>query len=176
MHPFTVVADPVRRRIVELLAAGKRTAGDVVEAVGGEFGISQSAVSQQLKVLRDHGFARVRPEGARRIYALEPTAVGAMDAWLRSVSGFWADRLDDLVAEVERRPARLTTADAAASAPSDTPRRIASVTRTVRDLAESVAFYRDTVGLLHVGTSEAHATFDAGGTRLLLFGRDPSST
>jgi DNA-binding transcriptional ArsR family regulator/catechol 2,3-dioxygenase-like lactoylglutathione lyase family enzyme len=169
MHPFTVVADPVRRRIVEVLAGGERSAGEVVEIVGGEFGISQSAVSQQLKVLRDHGFAHVRPEGARRIYSLEPTAVGAMDEWLRAVSGFWADRLDDLAAEVERRPAAIGHAHAAASAvPLGA---IASVTRTVRDIAESEAFYGDAVGLPRLATTEATAAFDGGGTRLLLVQR-----
>jgi DNA-binding transcriptional ArsR family regulator/catechol 2,3-dioxygenase-like lactoylglutathione lyase family enzyme len=173
MHPFTVVADPVRRRIVEVLAGGERSAGDVVAVVGGEFGISQSAVSQQLKVLRDHGFARVRPAGARRIYALEPTAVAAMDEWLRAVSGFWADRLGDLAAEVERRPGALVTAPAAPGAPATTHGHIVSVTRTVRDTAESSAFYGDVVGLQRVTASAAHAAFDAGSTRLLLVRREP---
>jgi DNA-binding transcriptional ArsR family regulator/catechol 2,3-dioxygenase-like lactoylglutathione lyase family enzyme len=175
MHPFTVVADPVRRRIVEVLAGGERTAGELVAVVGGEFGISQSAVSQQLKVLRDHGFARVRPAGARRIYALEPTAVAAMDEWLRAVSGFWADRLGDLAAEVERRPGALVTAPAALVRPAISRARIDSVTRTVRDTAESVTFYGDVVGLPHIAISDAQAAFGAGGTRLLLVRQNPPS-
>jgi catechol 2,3-dioxygenase-like lactoylglutathione lyase family enzyme/DNA-binding transcriptional ArsR family regulator len=173
MHPFTVVADPVRRRIVELLAGGERTAGEVVQAVGGEFGIGQSAVSQQLRLLRDHGFARVRAAGARRIYALEPAAVGAMDAWIRAVSGFWSDRLDDLAAELERRPATLAPARSPAAEASSTIGGIASVTRTVGDLDASVAFYRDALGLRPVSASASHAAFDVAGTRLLLVRHAP---
>lgn len=176
MHAFTVLADPVRRRIVEVLADGERSAGDVVEVVGGEFGISQSAVSQHLKVLRDHGFARARPVGARRVYALEPTAVDAVDRWLAGVRGFWADRLDDLAADVEGR------SSARPSEPSNSPEHvgapgalgpIAQVTRTVRDLAASTAFYGSALGLTHLGTDASSAAFDAGGTRLLLTERDP---
>ncbi len=175
MHAFTVLADPVRRRIVEVLAVGERSAGDVVEAVGGEFGISQSAVSQHLKVLRDHGFARVRPVGARRVYALEPTAVDAVDRWLAGVRGFWADRLDDLAAEVEGRPA------ARPAEPASSPEHVGAlgalgsitqVTRTVRDLAASTAFYGSALGLTHLRTVASSATFDAGGTRLVLSVRD----
>lgn len=173
MHPFAVMADPVRRRIVEVLAGGERPAGEIVEAVGGEFGISQSAVSQQLKLLREHGFARVRPEGARRIYALESAAVGAMDGWIRGVSGFWADRLDDLVAEVEPSPAARTRAPGSASDSRLPFIGLASVARTVGHLGDSVIFYRDVVGLRLVASSDAHAAFDLEGTRLLLVPCDP---
>jgi DNA-binding transcriptional ArsR family regulator/catechol 2,3-dioxygenase-like lactoylglutathione lyase family enzyme len=178
MHPFTVVGDPVRRRIVEVLAGGERTAGEVVDVVGGEFGISQSAVSQQLKVLREHGFARVRPEGARRIYALDPRAVAAMDEWLHAVGTFWADRLDDLAAEVEGHATAPAAAPAtapaiAAGAPVIALDRLASVTRTVCDIAESVAFYGEALGLSRLSASRTVASFDAGGTRLLLVRRDP---
>ena len=72
MHAFDVLGDPVRRRILELLAAGELTSGDLTAAVRAEFGISQPAVSQHLRVLREHGFATVRPEGARRLYAVAP--------------------------------------------------------------------------------------------------------
>jgi DNA-binding transcriptional ArsR family regulator len=65
------LGDPVRRRILELLAAGERSAGDVVEAIQAEFGLTQPAVSRQLRVLRESGFAGVRAEGTRRLYALE---------------------------------------------------------------------------------------------------------
>ena len=66
MHAFDVLGDPVRRRILELLAEGERTSGQVVEVIQAEFGISQSAVSQQLGVLRQSGFATVRAEGTLR--------------------------------------------------------------------------------------------------------------
>jgi DNA-binding transcriptional ArsR family regulator/catechol 2,3-dioxygenase-like lactoylglutathione lyase family enzyme len=178
MHPFSVVADPVRRRIVEVLAGGERTAGEVVEVVGGEFGISQSAVSQQLKVLRDHGFARVRAVGARRIYALDPnpSAVDAMDEWLRAVGAFWADRLEDLASEVEGHSAAPAAASrTATSGHAVAPGRLASVARTVRDVAESVAFYGDLLGMSCLDRSAMDAVFDIGGVRLLLLRRDPPS-
>ena len=63
MHVFDVLSDPVRRRILELLCRGEMASGEVVEAIGAEFGITQAAVSQHLKVLRESGFARV---GQRR--------------------------------------------------------------------------------------------------------------
>ena len=65
MHVFDVLSDPVRRRILELLGAGEMASGEVVEAIGAEFGITQAAVSQHLKVLRESGFARVRAEAQR---------------------------------------------------------------------------------------------------------------
>src|SRR5690606_26025062 len=102
VHPFAVLGDPVRRRIVELLAEGERTSGEVVDVVGDEFGITQSAVSQQLKVLRDAGFATVRAEGRRRIYALDPGPLRTIDEWLAHYRAFWRDALEDLAAEVER--------------------------------------------------------------------------
>ena len=71
MHAFDVLGDPVRRRILELLATGEHASGEVVEVIAQEFGITQSAVSQQLKVLRESGFATVRVEGARRVYAVD---------------------------------------------------------------------------------------------------------
>ena len=72
MHALDILGDPVRRRIVELLAGGEASAGDIGRIVQSEFGISQQAVSQHLRVLRESGFARVRPQGTRRLYALEP--------------------------------------------------------------------------------------------------------
>ncbi len=68
MHVFEVLSDPVRRRILELLGAGEMASGEVVEAIGAEFGITQAAVSQHLKVLRESGFARVRADAQRRLY------------------------------------------------------------------------------------------------------------
>ncbi len=102
MHAFDVLGDPVRRRILELLAEGERTSGEVVEAVQAEFGISQSAVSQHLKVLREAGFASARIDGARRIYAMQSAPLQEVDAWLDRFRGFWAPRLDALALEVAR--------------------------------------------------------------------------
>lgn len=106
MNPFAVLGDPVRRRIVEVLADGERTSGQLVDVVGGEFGISQSAVSQQLGVLRETGFARVRAEGRRRIYTLDPTPLGTIRDWVAQVGAFWDRALDDLEDEVARGKAK----------------------------------------------------------------------
>jgi DNA-binding transcriptional ArsR family regulator len=101
-HPLDILGDPVRRRILELLAGGERTSGEVVEVIRREFGITQPAVSQHLRVLRDSGFARVRPDGARRIYSLEPGPLQELDTWLDHFRAFWAHRLDALATEVAR--------------------------------------------------------------------------
>jgi DNA-binding transcriptional ArsR family regulator len=102
VHAFDVLGDPVRRRILELLAEGERTSGAVTGIIRAEFGISQPAVSQHLKVLRDNGFATVRAEGARRLYAVDPTALSEVDQWLDRFRGFWSQRLDALETELFR--------------------------------------------------------------------------
>lgn len=83
MHALDVLGDPVRRRILELLAGGERAAGELGAVVQDEFGISQPAVSQHLRVLREAGFARVRAEGTRRLYAADPARLREADDWLR---------------------------------------------------------------------------------------------
>ena len=102
MHAFDVLGDPVRRRILELLAGGERSSGDVTAAVRAEFGITQPAVAQHLKVLREHGFATVRPEGARRLYAVRPEPLQEIDAWLDGFRRFWTPHLDALATELAR--------------------------------------------------------------------------
>ncbi len=102
MHALDVLGDPVRRRILELLADGERPAGALADAVGDEFGISQPAVSQHLRVLRDNGFATVRPEGTRRLYAISPDSLQEADAWLGQFRVFWTQRLDALGTELAR--------------------------------------------------------------------------
>ena len=94
VHAFDVLGDPVRRRILEVLAGGQRSSGEVSEVIQQEFGISQPAVSQHLKVLREHGFASVRPEGARRLYAVRPEALRDVDEWLGRFRRFWTPPLD----------------------------------------------------------------------------------
>src|SRR3954452_25053976 len=110
MHAFDVLGDPVRRRILELLADGERSSGEVTEVIRAEFGLSQPAVSQHLKVLRDNGFATVRPDGARRLYAVDDTALREADAWLARFRGFWVPHLAAMATEVARgkRRRRLT--------------------------------------------------------------------
>lgn len=102
MHAFDVLGDPVRRRILELLADGERTSGAVSVAIRDEFGISQPAVSQHLKVLRDNGFASVRPEGTRRLYAVNPQPLQDIDAWLDHFRRFWTPPLQALATELAR--------------------------------------------------------------------------
>ena len=102
MHALDVLGDPTRRRILELLATGEQSAGDIVLVLEAERGLSQPAVSQQLRVLRDHGFARVRAEGQRRLYAIEPAPLKEVDAWLERFRVFWEARLDALGAEIAR--------------------------------------------------------------------------
>ncbi|MDN5858346.1 MAG: metalloregulator ArsR/SmtB family transcription factor [Pseudonocardia sp.] len=102
MHAFDVLGDPVRRRILELLGDGEQTAGAVSAVIQAEFGISQPAVSQHLKVLREHGFARVQAEGTRRIYAVAPEALQEVDAWLDRFRHFWTPHLDALATEIAR--------------------------------------------------------------------------
>jgi DNA-binding transcriptional ArsR family regulator len=102
MHAFDVLGDPVRRRLLELLAEGERSSGEMTEIVRAEFGITQSAVSQHLKVLRDSGFAAVRIDGPRRIYAVQAEPMREVDAWLAVFRAFWTPKLEALATEVER--------------------------------------------------------------------------
>lgn len=102
MHAFDILADPVRRRILDLLADGEHAAGDVGAVIQREFGISQPAVSQQLRALRDNGFATVRAQGARRLYALDPAPLQRVDEWLAPYRKFWDQRLDALATELAR--------------------------------------------------------------------------
>ncbi len=102
MHAFDVLGDPVRRRILELLADGERTAGAVSSIIQAEFGISQPGVSQHLKVLRENGFATVRADGARRLYAVDPAPLREVDVWLGRFRQFWSQRLDALATELAR--------------------------------------------------------------------------
>ncbi|HEX6469615.1 MAG TPA: metalloregulator ArsR/SmtB family transcription factor [Streptosporangiaceae bacterium] len=102
MHAFEVLGDPVRRRILELLADGEMTSGAVCAVIRAEYGISQPAVSQHLRVLRDAGFATVRPEGTRRLYAVNPAPLRDVDTWLDRFRRFWAPHLDALATEVAR--------------------------------------------------------------------------
>ena len=102
MHAFDILRDPVRRRILELLADGEQSSGAVTEVIQAEFGISQPAVSQHLKALRESGFATVRVDGPRRLYAVDPAPLQEVDAWLDHFRAFWTHKLDALATEVAR--------------------------------------------------------------------------
>jgi DNA-binding transcriptional ArsR family regulator len=115
VHAFDVLRDPVRRRILELLADGELTSGAVSGVIQEEFAISQPAVSQHLRVLRDSGFATARADGARRLYSVEREPLQEVDAWLEQFRRFWTPHLDALSTEVargrreQRRPAEAHT-------------------------------------------------------------------
>jgi DNA-binding transcriptional ArsR family regulator len=113
VHAFDVLGDPVRRRILELLADGEQTSGAVGAVVQAEFHISQPAVSQHLKVLRQAGFTTVRPDGARRLYSVKPGPLQDVDAWLDRFRRFWTPHLDALATELARgkRERRMRTSD-----------------------------------------------------------------
>ena len=102
VHAFDILGDPVRRRILELLADGEQAAGEVGATIRQEFGISQPAVSQHLRVLRDNGFATVRADGTRRLYAVDPAPLQEIDRWLQRYRAFWDMRLDALGTELVR--------------------------------------------------------------------------
>jgi DNA-binding transcriptional ArsR family regulator len=119
VEAFDVLGDPVRRRALELLADGELSAGAVSDVIRAEFGISQPAVSQHLKVLRESGFATVRVDGARRLYAVDPAPLQEVDVWLERFRQFWNQRLDALGTELARGTrSRRDEPDNAAGTPS----------------------------------------------------------
>jgi DNA-binding transcriptional ArsR family regulator len=89
---FEVLAEPSRRRIMDLLLPGERPVGDLVDALA----MSQPAVSRHLRVLREAGLVRVRADAQRRLYRLEPAQLRAVDDWLAPYRRLWASRLDAL--------------------------------------------------------------------------------
>lgn len=98
MDAFTALADPTRRRIVEMLAQGALSAGEI----GERFTVSAPAISQHLKTLRVAGLVRVTVAGQRRIYALDPAGIDMFDQWVRQVRAFWPDRLAALEAALSK--------------------------------------------------------------------------
>lgn len=92
----------MRRRILELLADGELTAGAVCGVIEAEFGISQPAVSAHLRVLREAGFASVRPEGARRLYAVSGEPLREIEEWVSRFRDFWSPHLEALETELAR--------------------------------------------------------------------------
>ena len=114
MNAFDVLGDPVRREILRLLAIGEHPAGSIVDAIGPQFQISQPAVSQHLKVLRESRLVSVRAEGTRRVYTVNPAPLREIDDWLMAFRSFWEPKLDALETEIARgkRQRRLELADA----------------------------------------------------------------
>jgi DNA-binding transcriptional ArsR family regulator len=98
MDPFEALAEPHRRRILDLLREGERPAGELVEALA----ISQPGVSKHLRLLREAGLVSARAEGQRRLYRLQPEGLAQLEAWLAPYRRFWADRLAALEDHLER--------------------------------------------------------------------------
>jgi DNA-binding transcriptional ArsR family regulator len=102
VNTLEVLAEPTRRRIVELLADGERSAGEIAS----HFATSRPGISRHLRVLREHGLVRAREQAQRRLYSLDPAPLEELDAWLQRYRRFWANRLDALDTEIHRRRKR----------------------------------------------------------------------
>jgi DNA-binding transcriptional ArsR family regulator len=96
---FEALAEPTRRRIVELLADGERSAGEIAS----HFSTSRPGISRHLRVLHEHGLVTARTDGTRRLYALDPAPLEEVDEWLERYRCFWTNRLDALDTEIRRR-------------------------------------------------------------------------
>ncbi len=97
---FEALAEPNRRRILDLLRSGERPVGQLVQALG----VSQPAVSKHLRVLRDAGLVEVRPEAQRRLYRIRPIPLQEIDSWLAPYRRLWEERLDDLEQHLKAMP------------------------------------------------------------------------
>jgi DNA-binding transcriptional ArsR family regulator len=104
MDRFTALAEPNRRRMLELIARGPLASG----AIAGEFELTPAAVSQHLKALREAGLVHVAIDGPRRIYSLDPDGLADVDAWIGKVRRFWGRRLDALEAALEQEKGEKT--------------------------------------------------------------------
>ncbi|HRW38162.1 MAG: winged helix-turn-helix transcriptional regulator [Acidimicrobiales bacterium] len=93
-----VIAEPTRRRILDVVREGERSVGELVD----ELGMHQPGVSRHLRVLRDAGLVEVRRDAQRRLYRLRPEPLMALDAWLEPYRAEWAARLDSLEAHLAR--------------------------------------------------------------------------
>jgi DNA-binding transcriptional ArsR family regulator len=102
MNALEALAEPTRRRIVELLVDGERSAGEIAS----HFETSRPGVSRHLRVLREHGLVQVRDDAQRRLYSLDPAPLAELDAWLAQYRGYWTNRLDALDTELRRRQRR----------------------------------------------------------------------
>jgi DNA-binding transcriptional ArsR family regulator len=96
MQALTVLADPTRQRIVEMLAAGAMSSGDIARC----FDVTAPAISQHLKTLRAARLVRVRAQAQKRFYELDPAGVGELTDWINRIRGFWSEKLDALEQEL----------------------------------------------------------------------------
>lgn len=98
-HAFEILADPARRRIVELLRDGEQAVNDIVGAMD----IHQSGVSRHLRLLSEAGFVRARPDGPKRLYSLRPEPFREIDAWVSQDRKLWEARLDRFAEALDRK-------------------------------------------------------------------------
>jgi DNA-binding transcriptional ArsR family regulator len=96
---FEVLADPMRRSILETLRSGEHAVNDIVERLD----IHQSGVSRHLRILSENGFVQMRPDGTRRLYSLKPDRFRELDEWISRYRALWEARLDRLGDAIERR-------------------------------------------------------------------------
>lgn len=101
MDVFTAISDPTRRGMLEMLILGEQTAGDFVSKFSG---ITQPAVSQHLKVLREASLVKVRSEGSKRVYSLVPNKLASVDTWIAKYRHFWPKKLDTLEQHLNKNP------------------------------------------------------------------------
>ena len=98
MRSLNVLADPTRQRIVEMLATGSMSSGDIAR----RFDVSAPAISQHLRTLRDAKLVRVRAQAQKRFYELDPEGVGELADWIARIRGFWSEKLDALEQELRK--------------------------------------------------------------------------
>jgi DNA-binding transcriptional ArsR family regulator len=98
VQSLAALADPIRREVVDLLAQDEFAAGELAD----RFPVSRPAISRHLRVLREAGLVRVRTDGRRRLYALDPGPLRELDDWLERYRDLWAQRLDALDTEIAR--------------------------------------------------------------------------
>lgn len=92
MDTYAAIVEPNRRHMLDLLREGPRTVGRLVDALG----LSQPAVSKHLRVLREAGLVKVRPDGQRRRYELNAEPLSELESWLEPYRQYWSERLDAL--------------------------------------------------------------------------------
>lgn len=102
MQVMDALGDPVRRRLLELLADGERTAGELADAIGDELGVSQPGTSRHLRVLREAGVVQSVVDGQRRLYSVRAERLDEVEQWVRGIRRFWDQRLDALGTEITR--------------------------------------------------------------------------
>ena len=93
MHPFAVFAEPIRRRIIEILASGEHPSGILAECISFEFGVGRSTTSHHLKVLREQGWVSVRVEWSNRMYSIEVAAFEELEEEVHRLRKMWERRI-----------------------------------------------------------------------------------